>query len=229
MGRAPALIALALASCDGGTSTPDAAVDADLVDFTFTGTFLDWDSTAAAPCPIAGATWAATYDDQRSTTTDASGAFTLSLASYTPLVDVTPPATSSTCASGTYALHGIAIAPPAVTLANGVFVARSMTQARVATFYASVGSSFDQTRGNLLIHVNGTPRAFAIAEPHAPEQAYSGAAWSAGDTGSDVFFPNIAIPTSKRTNVTVVGGNAVGLGAAQLAPGAITYMTVILR
>lgn len=225
MGRASALILLALAACDDAASPPDAAPDADLVDFAFTGTFLDWDS----PCPIAGATWTATYDDQRTTTTDASGAFTLSLASYTALVDVTPPAERSACAGGTYALPGIAIAPPAVSLANGVVVARSMTQSRVATFYAAIGAPFDPTRGHLLVHVNGTPRAFSIAEPHAAPQASDGSAWSAGDTGADVFFPNIEIPLSKRATVTVAGGNAIGLGAVQLAPGAITYMTVILR
>jgi hypothetical protein len=225
MGRAPALIALALAACDVPASTPDAAIDANLVDFTFTGTFLDWDS----PCPIAGATWTATYDDQRTTMTDATGSFTLALASYTALVDVTPPSEPSTCAGGTYSIPGIAIAPPAVSLANGVVVARSMTQARAATFYVSIGAPFDPTRGNLLIHVNGTPRAFAIAEPHATAQAFNGTAWAAGDTGADVFFPNIAIPLSKRATVTVAGGNAIGLGAVQLAPGTITFMTVILR
>lgn len=229
MGRAPALIAVAVAACDGTGATPDAAPDADLVDFTFTGTFVDWDATTAAPCPIAGATWTATYDDQRTTTTDETGAFILALASYTALVDVTPPAGPSTCAGGTYAIPGIAIAPPAVSLAGGVVVARGLTQARAATFYAAFGAAFDPMRGNLLIHVNGTPRAFAIAEPHAPEQAYSGTSWSAGDTGVDVMFPNIEIPMSRRATVSVSGGNAVGLGAVQLAPGTITYMTVILR
>ncbi len=230
MDRAPALIALALAlaACDGTAAAPDAPADVDLVDFAFTGTFVDWDSTSAAPCPIAGATWTATYDDHRTTTTDAAGVFTLALASYTALVDVTPPAEPSICARGTYALPGIAIAPPAVALAGGTVVARSLTQARVATFYAAIGSAFDPTRGNLLIHVNGTPRAFSITELHAAVQAYSGAVWSAGDTGVDVYFPNIEIPMSKRATVTVAG-NAIGLGAVQLAPGAITYMTVILR
>ncbi len=225
MGRAPALIALALAACDGTVSTPDALVDADLVDFTFSGTFIDWDT----PCPIDGATWTATYDDHRTTMTDGTGAFTLALASYTALVDVTPPSEPSACTGGRYAIPGIAIAPPAVSLANGTFVARSLTEARAATFYASFGAAFEPTRGNLLIHVNGTPRAFSITEPHAPTQAFTGTAWSAGDTGVDVVFPNIEIPMSQRATVTVAGGNAIGLGAVELVPGAITYMTVILR
>ncbi len=221
MGRAPALIALALAACDGTTTASDAPVDVDLVDFPFTGTFLDWDSTASAPCPIAGATWIAHYDDQRSATTEADGTFMLRLASYATLLDVTPPPTAPACAQGTYAVPGIAIAPPAVVLGGGVFVARAFTQSRMP--------AFDATRGALLIHANGTPRAFSISATHAPEQAFDGTAWVAGASGVDVYFPSIDVPMTKLTTVTVAGGNAIGVGAAPLVPGAITYMTVILR
>lgn len=229
MDRAGALILLGIAACGDGGSSPDAAADANLVDFAYTGTLLDWDSAGITPCPVVGATLTATYDDQRTTTTDAAGRFTLGLASYTPLVDIVPPAEASSCAGDGYALPLIAIAPPAVSLAGSLIEARAMTRKRVTSFFAALGTPFDPARGHVLVHVNGTPRAFSIAEPHAAAQAFDGTAWSAGDTGRDVFFPNVEIPAPARATVTVAGGNAIGLGAVQLAPGAITVMTVILR
>lgn len=239
MGRASALIAVAVcAACDGSAARSDAdlgdvgsaGVDADLVNFTFRGRYLDWDSTSAAPCPIVAAKWYATYDDSRVSVTDSEGVFSLRLAAYTPLLDVLPPAAASACAEGTYTLHGIAIAPPAVVAAGGELTARSMTTARIATFYASIGAAFDASRGHLLVHVNGPPRALAITGSHGPVQSFSGSAWSPGDSGTDVFFPNIelsgAMPT---TTVTATGGNALGLGSVPLVAGAITYMPVVLR
>lgn len=200
------------------------------MNYTFSGRFLDWDATPAAPCPIVGAKWYATYDDTRVAVTDRDGAFAIRLASYTPLLDIEPPSEASACAGGTYGLHGIAIAPPAVVEAGGGFEARTMTSARAAAFYAGFGATFDATRGNLLVHVTGVPRALAVSGAHGPAQAFTGTAWQAGDTGRDVFFPNIELGgMMPMTTVTVTGGNAVGLGAVPLAAGAITYMAVILR
>lgn len=236
MGRAPALIGLglgfALAACDGTSDHLDAgAADADLVSFPFTGTYLDWDSTAAAPCPIAGATWTARYDDTRVATTDDAGRFTMSLASYTPLLDVAPPAAPSACAGGSYQLRALAIAPPAVVLAGGTFTARAFTPARAATFYASFGAAFDLAHGNVLVHVNGAPRELSISSAHDPAQIFDGAVWAAGATGADVMFPNIELGggATAMTTVSVAGGNALGLGSVPLEPGTITYMAVILR
>ncbi len=229
MGRAPALIVLGLAACDGSAPAPDAAPDADRVSFPFTGTYLDWDSTAASPCPIAEARWTAHADNARVADTDDEGRFTISLASYTPLLDVQPPAMPSACANGSYAIHGIAIAPPAVVLGGGVFTARSLTMTRATSFYAGFGSAFDATRANLLIHVNGAPRDLSISSAHGPAQMFSGSSWSAGATGGDVLFPNIDLGGLETTTVTVAGGNALGLGSVPLAAGTITYMAVILR
>lgn len=239
MGRAPALIAiLAFAACGEDVSNGDAgvddahpgAIDADLVNFSFTGTFLDWDSTTTAPCPIVGAKWYATYDDSRVAITDADGAFSIRLASYTPLLDVVPPANASGCANGSYPQHGIAIAPPAVVAAGGAFQARSMTTARLSTFFASIGTPFDPARGHLLVHVNGVPRSLSITGNHGLPQTFDGAVWTAGDAGRDVFFPNIEITgTTPMTTVAVTGGNALGLGAVPIAAGAFTYMAVVLN
>jgi hypothetical protein len=241
MGRAPALIVALIGACSSrsGTHAPDAAIadstadaasgsDADLVDYPFTGAFLDWDSTTAAPCPIVGATWAAHYDASRTTTTDASGTFTLTLASWLNILDVTPPAGASACASpsASYTIPGIAIPTPAVIHAGGAFEARSLTTARVATFYASFGATFDASRGQLFVHVDGAPRAVSISYPSGPAQAFDGNAWGTGATGVDVFFPNIDLSGGMMPAVTVDGG-ATGTGGVPLAAGSITYMTVI--
>ncbi len=242
MGRASALILVVAASACGESTAahdaipsvdaalPDAPLDADLVNFKFTGSFLDWDSTTTTPCPIVGATWTATYDSSRVATTGADGTFTIALAPYTPLLDISPPSgpTSCTNPASSYALPGIAIATPAVFYAGGTFQARSMTMARVASFYSSIGASFDPTRGALYVHVDGEQRAISISSSHATAQAFDGSTWSAGSVGVGVFFPNIDLGGSMTpmTNVSFVGG-AVGTGSVPLAPGAITYMGVI--
>ena len=236
MGRAPALILLLLAACSGGAGpgggeAPDAAPDADLVSFSLAGDYLDWDSTAAAPCPIPDGVWAARYDSTRTATTDAAGAFTIRLASYLWELDVTPPAAPPACAAGAaspYELPATALVPPAVHFAGGRFGARAMTRARAASFYATFLSAFDATRAHLLVHVDGPPREVAISSPHAGAQAFDGAAWGAGATGADVFFPNIDLAGDEMTTVSVTGG-AVGTGSVVLRAGALLYMTVVAR
>lgn len=230
----------ALGACEAATpvtadaSQADAAAidgpaDADFVNFPFSGLYVDWDSTASAPCGIAGATWTVKYDASRVATTDSAGAFTIPLTNYLALLDIEPPSTASTCTtpSSTYTIPGIAVAPPAIVLRGVDYVARSLTTARVATFYAQIGAAFDTTRANLLVHVVGPERAISISAPHAAAQRFDGATWSAGAMGTDVYFPNIEIPSPSVTIVTVDGG-ALGTGSVPLAAGAITYMTVIV-
>ena len=234
----------ALAAChsstassrDGGPPGPDDGPAA-LVDayagpcgtrfYQFTGTFLDWDSTTSAPCPITGSKWTI-YFDNRYATTDATGSFAICVAPNDPRLDVTPPASATTCAAapGMYTLPGIAIATRAVVDGGGAFVARAMTAPRVASFFAQIGSSFDSSRGDLLVHVAGTPHAVAISSPHDQVQAFDGTSWQPGATGADVFFPNIDLSGGDTTDVDVSGG-AQGTGAVPLAPGTITYMAVL--
>lgn len=244
MGRAPALTLLAAiaSACDGNAddvARPDATIDAvpdamppdtDFINFPFTARFLDWDSTASTPCPIVGATWTVRFDKSRVATTDVNGTLTIPLTNYLPLLDITPPAAASTCTNpnSTYTIPGIAVAPPAVVLAGGNYVVRSLTMARVASFYGAVGAPFDATRGNLFVHVDGESRAVSISSPHAPVQVFDGDSWGPGATGTDVFFPNIELAANAMTIVTVAGG-AFATGAVPLAPGAITYMTVITK
>jgi hypothetical protein len=213
---------------------PDAGPDAyagpcGLYFYQVTAAFLDWDSTAAAPCAISGSRWYV-HLTQGYVTTDARGMLALCMGSNNPELDIQPPPAASTCpAPGTtYSIPGLAIATRSVVDAGGGFVARSLDDARVGPFYAGFGSAFDATKGQLLVHVNGTPRAVAITAPHAAVQAFDGTAWTGGDTGGDVFFPNIDLGARATTDVSVAGG-ALGTGSVPLVAGTITYMAVVVN
>lgn len=240
MGRASALIAAAIAAgCgssnpvldasatgDGADEPIDAALDADLVDHDVSGTYLDWDSTTAAPCPIVGAKLTVYYGGGRTATTDMNGDFTISLAPYLPRFDIEEPTTASSCADGVYQLPGMVFASGLIQWDGVHVVMRSLTTARLETFYAAIGAPFAPTRGQLFVHIAGPPRAVSISSPHDALQAFDGATWSPSDTGSDVFVPNIDLSTSAWTTVTIAG-DAVGAGSIELVPGTITYITVI--
>jgi len=241
MVRSHALIAVVLgAACgDGARATSDASSarddaptdvepDADLVNFDVTGSYIDWDASDAAPCPVVGSTWTVTYDHSRVATTDGAGNFTISLTSYYVELDIAPPTAPSNCAkpAGVYALAGHAIIPPALHFDSGHFVARAMSSSRLTSMFDAIGQPFDASAGQLVVHVDGPPRAVSIDSPHAAVQAFDGTTWAAGATGSDVLFPNIDLATTPRTTVAVVGG-AIGTGSVALLANHIVYITVI--
>jgi hypothetical protein len=240
MGRASALIALVVAGCgshaplavDAGPADagPDPSIDADLRDYDVAGVYLDWDSTAASPCPIAGATWTVYFGGGRTGTTDATGAFTVQLASYLARIDVEQPHLPSACTTppSAYDLPESAILPGVLHDAGGRPVIRSLTSARAATFYAAIGAPFQATRGQLLVHLDGPARSVAVSAPHDAVQAFDGQTWAAGDTGSDVFFPNVDVTNGIWPTVTV-SGNTIGAGSLELPAGTITAITVITK
>lgn len=197
--------------------------------YQLTAVYLDWDSTAAAPCAITGSRWYV-HIDPRYETTDASGRLAICLASNNPELDIHPPPTASTCATppGTYSIPGLAIATRSVADAGGVLVARSLDDARIGPFYAGFGSTFDAAKGQLFVHVIGAPRAVMITTAHDTVQAFDGAAWASGETGGDVFFPNIDLGAGATTDVSVAGG-ALGTGNVPLVAGTITYMAVVVN
>jgi hypothetical protein len=238
---------LLVVACHGGSGAPggDAAIDAPAVGdaappdayegpctfyfYQLTAVFLDWDSTAAAPCAIADSRWYV-HLTQGYRTTDAHGMLEICMGSNNPELDIQLPTTASACTTppGTYLIPGLAIATRSVVDAGGGFVARSLDDARIGPFYASFGSTFDPAKGQLLVHVNGTPRAVSITAPHDPVQAFDGTAWAGGDTGGDVFFPNIDLGAAATTDVSVAGG-ALGTGSVPLIAGTITYMAVVMN
>lgn len=226
-GRDAAIDAPAIVPPDAGGPDADAG-PCGLYFYQQSAVFLDWDSTTAAPCAITGSRWYV-HLDPRYETTDASGKLAICLASNNPELDIHPP-TGSTCTTppSTYSIPGLVIATRSVADAGGVLVARSLDDARIGPFYAGFGSTFDAAKGQLFVHVTGAPRAVAITTAsHDAAQAFDGEAWSSGDTGGDVFFPNIDLRAGTTTDVRVAGGGALGTGSVPLVAGTITYMAVV--
>lgn len=195
----------------------------------FTGDIVDWDSTETGFCGVFGARWTVRSDAACVSTTPPNGRFQLQIPRQAQtVVDIAPPAAASGCPglSGMlYQLPGVAIASDAVITAGGLFSARAMAQGRVTSMFAQVGQPLATDRGQLVVHVTGTPRAVAISAAHAATQRFDGTTWVAGDTGRDVFFPNIDLSGGAVT-VTMTGAS-VGTGSYTLEPGKLTYLAVV--
>jgi hypothetical protein len=124
-------------------------------------------------------------------------------------------------------MAGIAVANKAVILAGGFFSIRTFTEARRTSFFQAAGLTFDPTKAQVFVHVDGTPRAVSIEAAHGAAQAVSGTTWGPGDTGHEVFFPNVD-PGGGSTMLMVAGG-AIGTGSIPLAAGKFTYLAVLAR
>jgi hypothetical protein len=233
-----AILVSVLAACsgcgdDGGTSDASIVIDIDNGScgdqLRFTGEYVDWD-TDASFCGIGDATVAVEGDGAMDTTAP-NGRFDLCIprTTATTRLDVTQPAGNSMCANpaSPYTVPVIFSANRDVILAGGFFSARAFTTARQTSFYQAAGLTFDATKAQVFVHVNGTPRAVSLAAAHAPTQAVVGTAWAAGDTGEDVFFPNVDVG-SGTTTLTVAGG-AIGTGSIPLVAGTITNISVLVH
>jgi hypothetical protein len=232
-------LGLGLGACGGGNGTPhDAAPDMPPgmcgAEATLSGEMIDWDSTETAFCGVAGAVWTVRGDASRTKTTPPNGRLAMCLAHQAQTVlDVTPSgATHCPGLSGmpmnTYPLAAVAIIPDAVLSAGATFSVRAMMESRMASMATQIGiPSFDLGAGQLYVHVDGAARQVSISATHAATQRFDGTSWAAGDTGSDVFFPDVAIGAGPVA-ISVAGG-AVGTGSYTLEAGKMTYLTVVTR
>lgn len=230
-----------LGACSAGGAKPkDASPDTPVdmapgmcgADVFFTGEIVDWDSTDAKFCGVFGAKWTVRGDVTRTSTTAPNGRFQLCLSPQAQtIVDIVPPAAGSECpglagmAMNTYPLQAVVIASDAVIAAGGLYSARAMVQSRITSMFAQIGQPLATDHGQLLVHVNGTPRAITLSAGHDASQRFDGTTWAAGDTGSDVFFPNVVV-SGGAVSVTMTG-TAVGTGSYTLEPGKLTYLSVI--
>ena len=163
-------------------------------------------------------------DATRHSSTNPNGRFELCLApAATTQVDVTPPTGMSEWSNpkSSYTVPGMLIANKAVLDAGGVISARSYTTAIAPSF------GFDSAKAQVFVHVDGTPRAVSNSSASDAAQAWNGTALAAGNTGANVFFPNVD-PSGGTTTVSM-SGTALGTGSVPIAPGTFTYVTVIAQ
>lgn len=235
MDRGRLLSALALAAaCNGDGAPSDGPFTIDIDNgacgelINFTGELVDWDSDTSF-CGVFNARFQI-QDDGAMDVTAPNGRFELCVPDRAvTLLDVTPPAADSPCASppSPYPLAGIAVANRDVIRAGAFFSVRSFTAARRDSFFAQAGFSFAPALAQVFVHVHGSPRPVSLDASHAPAQANVGGAWMAGDTGANVFFPNVD-PSAGEAMLSVDRG-AIGTGMIPLAAGRFTYVTVYPR
>lgn len=189
----------------------------------FTGEYVDWDSDASF-CGINGALIEVPNGSMDSTAPN--GRFDLCIPDApTTRLDVTQPTAMSQCTTppATYTIPTILVANKAVIQSGAFFSARAFTTMRQTSFFMSVGG-FDATKAQVHVRVEGAPRAVQITAAHGTTQAVTTTAWAAGDTGKEVFFPNVDVGGG-TTMLTVTGG-ALGTGSIPLVAGTITNVTV---
>ena len=223
---------LPIAACgDDGNGAVDATPVVDIDNgscgdmLNFTGELVDWDSSNAAFCGVNAAQLAG---GNAMDSTSPNGRFEMCIprTGVTQLA-VTPAATNSQCAMppAAYTLPGLAVADPATILSGAFWSGRLVTTARIGT----LGVPLDPAKAHVIVNVEGQQRAVAIIASHAPAQAFDGTAWAAGEVGTDVFFPNVDVPsTGGNTMLTVVGG-AIGTGMIPLQAGKLTMVTVLAQ
>jgi len=230
--RISLLCLLACAACNGCGGN-DGAVDAPVAididngvcgaDLRFTGEIIDWDADAGF-CGIFDA-HVAVRDGGPAGNTAPNGRYDFCVSSdqAVTLADITPAAVDSECTTppSTYPLPALIVGNHAAILAGSFNSARLFTTAREAT----LGVTIDRAKAQVLVHVNGTQRAVSLTASHDAAQANAATTWAAGDTGHDVFFPNVELGGGS-TRLTVDGG-AIGIGDIPLVAGTITEVSVL--
>lgn len=217
------LVALAPACGDDGGAI-DAFVPVDIDngscggEIRFTGEYIDWDQDQGF-CGIFNARFQVQGGGAMDTTAP-NGRFDLCIPDQpTTLLDVTQPAAASPCAqvAGNYALPAIALANKTVILSGAAWSGRAFTMNREPTI--------DPTKAQLVVNVEGTPRAVSIDASHGPAQAVTSTTWAPGNVGHEVYFPNVD-PSAGSTMLSVEGG-AIGTGMIPLVAGKLINVTVL--
>ena len=216
-----------------GKTTDGKAIDAGMCSggISFTGEDVDWDSTDTAFCGVFNATLKVrgSSDPAQSDTTSPNGRWVMCLPLQTPVtIDLTPPTGNNPCATspGSYGLKGIAVADAqvqAMLTGTDVFRIREFSTNRATGFYAQIGRAYDPTKGALMVHVVGAQHPVAITAVHDQVEKSDGTTWQAGDTGVDVYFPNIPVGT---TTIQAATGTT-GAISVPIEANTITYATIV--
>lgn len=229
-----ALAAAVLAGCsDNGGAPKDAGSDVPVDTMCgaatfFTGEIIDWDSTDTKFCGVYNSSLTVAGQSAPGDLSNPNGRFELCVPHQALTeVDVAHGTNNSQCTTPAdrYPVPAVLFADQAVIDAGGKFSARAMTQHRQDDMFSTIGTAFSTAKAQLVVHVDGAQRQVTLpgAVAHDTTQKLDGAAWAAGDTGSDVFFPNVD-PGSVTINVA---GSVVGAPVTvTLAANAYTYVAV---
>ena len=227
MKAALALVALfSLVACSDDNpgmpiDAPDAPIDASFDtlpgcggDVTFTGEYVDWDSAVASFQGIFEARFTVVPIASRTALTAPNGRVTLCLTDG-PTVRVT----------ATHPMYTPAVFladPDVFTPGGSTFSARGLARADRDAHYGALmaGMTFDPLRAHVLVEKRGTAVPLALAGATL-RFAYNAEVWAAGDTGSQVFFPNVPVGTGVAT---LSGGSFVGPTQIELVAGQLTVV-----
>jgi hypothetical protein len=225
MGRNAWLALCLLASACDGDSPNDAMIPVDIDNGTcsdmvrFTGEYVDWDETETSFCGVFGATFRAREGGGMGSTAP-NGRFDFCVPDQPiTLVDITPPTQASSCStpSGSYAMPGIAVASKNVIFAGGGWSGRAFVMGRQAV---------DVAKAQVFVHVHGTPSKVSLGATHGPAQARASGMWQAGDTGQDVFFPDVEIGGGETT---ISAPSAIVPERIPLVAGTMTNVSIVVR
>jgi len=206
---------VAFAAC--GDSGGDGGIDATSADpcapkLSFTGEYLDWDSTSAG---INGATFVWPTAPITMDVTAPNGHFEMCIPAEDGFVQVFP-------MSGSEYVEGIVAVDRDSLSLLPVQSYRSFTLARAAEL------GFDADRAHVFVHVVGDARTVRTAAPAGLMQTFANGVWSPGNTGTDVYLGNITI-LGLDTVLDISGGNYLGPTHIPLSAGVLTYATVLAR
>lgn len=221
----PVLCALA-GGCGGGSGSIDAAPDIDNgtcgAMLRFTGEYVDWDNDSTF-CGLPGTAFMGPSGISY-TISAPNGRIDFCVPDQ-PLtqLEITPPTTIPECKADkttTYPLPGIGVVNKAVILAGGTWHGRTFVQTR---------QSYNASKAQVYVHIEGPARAVSIdaAHSHGPIQAVVASTWAPGDSGHEVFIPDVD-PAGGAATLSVAGG-AIGTGSIPLAAGKMTTLTVVTQ
>ncbi|HEY4243083.1 MAG TPA: hypothetical protein VGM88_24895 [Kofleriaceae bacterium] len=198
-----------------------------------TGELVDWDSTNGADdfCGVFGATFTVHGTPSETAMTAPNGRYLLCADDAPQIrVDITMPTDPSPCAAapGTYMIPGIAYFPQAVVADGAMFSARAITAERAAVFFSEMeggfGVTYDPTKPQLFVHVNGGSALVDTDADHDTALTFNGTIWSGGNTGTDLYFPNLSSTQVQLGSSPVADGDAAYI----MEPGVFTYITISL-
>jgi hypothetical protein len=223
------VLLLALAGCDGcGGNSGSVDAGPDINNGTcgamirFTGEYVDWDNDTMF-CGLPGSVFTIPGIGPQ-TLVAPNGRIDFCLPDQpTTLLDITPPSTLPDCKVVSdpqlkYSLPGIAVANKAVILAGGSWSGRTFIDGR---------ETYDPAKAQVYVHIAGPARAVSLdaSHTHGPIQAVATSTWAPGDTGHEVFIPDVD-PAGGSAMLSVAGG-ATGAGSIPLVAGKMTTLTVI--